>query len=607
MTTPATLYNIDTLTPFTSASSIAGIPISNTPPLNGQTLEYVAGSNVLQFVSPGTSLASPWTRVPDATTADEQIVYNPVFPTAATDNLVAGPQTTEAAGTQLFFINNAAGGQGSFRAGSVTGTQWIAANRGVDSFAAGLNNTASGPECAVVGGSSNVASGVTGSAFIGAGTSNICSGNNAFIGAGSSNVATSVNGAVCGGLSNTASGADSFVGCGISNSAVGAQSVVCGGGSNVAPLTGNTANAIASGILCGLTNTIAVAGAESVIVGGISNTVNAGTAAIVGGTNNIVAGTGTSAFIGGGTFNTASGALAVVVGGGGTTTVLANQATGSAAFVGAGTVNLASGTNAVVAGGNNNTAGGNSAWAGGNFASASHNNSFVWGDGTSTALNPTADAATNQFVVSCAGGSNFYTTARPGVVGPSLVAASIDWVASSAREIKENIIEADHEDILRRVVDLPVYMYNIIGTAAADKSIGPIAQEWNERFETRKHAHGISNADMRGVSLCAIKALAARNAALAKSNGALAARLDALELKHAQADGETTKRSLQAAPKRSSPEDQSSRGWSDAATARLKPVDDDPIRSLEHSHSSGDSDDTKRSPPDLRRTPHPRC
>jgi hypothetical protein len=543
-TTTPTVFNIDAFTPFASASSIGGIPISNVPPsADGQVLQFNQSLNMLQFATP-TSLSSPWTRIPDATTTQEELVYNSIFPTTPTDNLVAGPQTTEGPGTQLFFINNATGGQGSFRAGSVTGAQWTLANRGVDSFAGGLNNTSAAAEGFVGAGSTNTIAAAAAQSFIGAGQANTANGiasaivagggvsplgnttattgTAAFIGAGQGNAASGPNSVICGGggaspLGN-ATGAlatSAFVGAGQFNSASGPLSAIVagGGGTSLVPLTNSTA-----------------VGATGAFIGaGTLNSVTGATSAIVAGSNNIAS--GTSAFIGGGTFNAASGNLSVVCGGGGTNLLLANQAEAATSVISGGSSNVTKGINSMIPGGNNNLTVGNSSLAAGNFANATFNNSFVWGDGTSTLTNPTVDTAANQFIVSCAGGSFFYTTARPGVVGPSLAFNSADWITSSDRAIKENIVDVDADDILQRVIALPIYTYNMIGSDPSARCIGPVAQEWNAQFVSSKNPLGIDNADQRGVALAAIKALAAKSAAIEARHDALAHRIELLELK----------------------------------------------------------------------------
>jgi fibronectin-binding autotransporter adhesin len=243
------------------------------------------GSGILSW----TSAASPWSRIADATTSENQIVYNMSYPTAATDNWLAGPQTTEGAGTRAMMINSSSdSGTGSFRAGTVNGTQWNQANRGAQSVAFGLNNTASGAQSGVLSGSGNTAGGAQ------------C----VVVGGATNSVATA------------ASGSAILAGTGNSITTVNATySIICGGSSN------------------------AVTGAQAAVIGGVTNTITNGTNSFIGGGNGNEI-TGAGCFIGAGDGNEITGSLTVnaTIGGG-----QGNSASASNACVPGGLSNTASG------------------------------------------------------------------------------------------------------------------------------------------------------------------------------------------------------------------------------------------------------------------------
>jgi ethanolamine utilization microcompartment shell protein EutS len=252
------------------------------------------GSGGLSWAAAAAS--SPWSRIVDATTSENEIVYNTGLPTAATDNWLAGPQTTEGASTRAMMINSSTdSGTGSFRAGTVNGTQWNQSNRGAQSVAFGLNNTASGAQSGALSGSGNTAAGAQ-CVVIG--------------GATNSTAAATSGSAIIAGTGNqiTTSGAT--------------YAVICGGNGN------------------------AITGAQAAIIGGVDNTITGGTNSFIGGGNNNTT-VGAGCFIGAGDGNQVTGALTTnaTIGGGQSNTVSA-----SGACVPGGVSNTASGVNSFACG-----------------------------------------------------------------------------------------------------------------------------------------------------------------------------------------------------------------------------------------------------------------
>ncbi len=288
-------------------------------------------------------------------------------------------------------------------------------NTGTNAFVAGINNTASGNEAAVGGGTGNNAFGYLGTiaggyfnqaggtgAFVGGGSSNIASGLfNSFIGGGYANQSSGQDAAISGGQLNIASGLRSFVGGGSLNKAHGDYSVVSGGGGPAAA-DSNAASGDWSGIHGGTGNT--ASGLRAAIGGGYHNTSSASDATVGGGFINTASGPG--ATVAGGGYNTASGFDAAVGGGD------SHLASGNFSAVAGGWKDTASGFNSTVPGGFGNKASGNYSFAAGRRAKAGHLGSFVWADSSTDA--DFASTGNNQFVIRAAGGVGIGTASPAG-------------------------------------------------------------------------------------------------------------------------------------------------------------------------------------------------
>jgi hypothetical protein len=171
----------------------------------------------------------------------------------------------------------------------------------------------------------------------------------------------------------------------------------------------------------------------------------------------------------------------------------------SPATVGGGQNNTASGDYSTVPGGSRNTAGGAGSFAAGRSATASHDGSFVWGDGTQAA-NSTAD---NRFEVLAAGGVVFYSGA-----GSVSFTGGGAWNFSSDRNLKENFSPVDPRTVLERVSEMPITRWNMKKQAASQTHIGPVAQDFHAAFGLNggDDTH-INGADETGVALAAIQGL----------------------------------------------------------------------------------------------------
>lgn len=429
----------------------------------------------------------------------------------------------------------------------------------------GEGNVAGGYDSAIGGGYRNVASfdwasiGGGGlnkagrfASVVGGGVNNVSSFDYSTVGGGANNIASAASSVVSGGYSNTASATDSFVGGGYLNVAS-AQRAVIGGG------TANGASGDYSVIAGGQNNQITGAGDQSVIGGGVSNSVTANLATIAGGQHNVAGFTG--ATIGGGGQNTASGLSSLISGGysntasatdatvgggywnaataqratvsGGTANTAngqyasvgggqINHASGDNAAIGGGSGNTASGIGSVVAGGISNTASGDYAFAAGYRAKASQDGAFVWADDSPFDF---GTSLSNTFRVRSTNGVRFVVAidnTGATTVSCLLNDSTAGWSCSSDRNVKENFSAVDSQDILRRLSQMPISRWNIIGTDPNVKHVGPTAQDFAAAFNLGNDDKLIGSVDAQGVALAAIQGLY-------QQNRTLQARVDALE------------------------------------------------------------------------------
>jgi hypothetical protein len=256
--------------------------------------------------------------------------------------------------SRMFYDGTTATGQGAFRAGTATTTQWDVANRGADSVALGRDGTASGDRSAVVGGINNTVDGTDSGIFAGSGnfigdpspSSTIVASTGSTIttnvGTSGNLVAAATTATISGGsnqccilASNTAafsalnqcaviahSGLTSFTGS--------LNSAVVGG-------EGATINTLRGAVIAGRNNNLGSGASNGAILGGDGNTVssNAGNAVAVGGNGNTIGAFGQisdNSTVVGGTSNTVRGARNTSVAG--TTNTVTNSAADAGIFAG---------------------------------------------------------------------------------------------------------------------------------------------------------------------------------------------------------------------------------------------------------------------------------
>ena len=77
----------------------------------------------------------------------------------------------------------------------------------------------------------------------------------------------------------------------------------------------------------------------------------------------------------------------------------------------------------------------------------------------------------------------------------------------SSREIKNNFVELDHNDILNKIDQLSITQWSYKKDQGKIKHIGPVAEDFYKAFRLGETDKGISSVDTAGVALAAIKAL----------------------------------------------------------------------------------------------------
>jgi hypothetical protein len=83
-------------------------------------------------------------------------------------------------------------------------------------------------------------------------------------------------------------------------------------------------------------------------------------------------------------------------------------------------------------------------------------------------------------------------------------------MAESDRNIKENFVAVDEQEILNKVANLPIEMWNYTDRDHGVRHIGPMAQDFMKAFNVGDSDRHIHMVDANGVNMAAIKALNAK-------------------------------------------------------------------------------------------------
>ena len=157
-------------------------------------------------------------------------------------------------------------------------------------------------------------------------------------------------------------------------------------------------------------------------------------------------------------------------------------------------------------------------------SSSTHSGAMVLSDyGSSGADSWGYDTFTARFM----GGYRLHTDSA-GNTGVQLSAGGSSWGTISDRNAKENFIEIDPEEHLKKIAKLPVFKWNYIGKS--EWHMGPMAQDFKYIFKLGDNNDKmITTQEMEGVTIVAVKALEARTRKLAQENEDLKKRIERLE------------------------------------------------------------------------------
>lgn len=139
--------------------------------------------------------------------------------------------------------------------------------------------------------------------------------------------------------------------------------------------------------------------------------------------------------------------------------------------------------------------------------------SFIWGDGSTNT--EASNTANNQFMVRAAGGVRLRTNATL-TTGCDLPPGSGVFSCTSDRNTKRDFAPMDAEDVLLRVSLLPVQRWRYAGEPGHVQHVGPTAQDFRAAFGLGVDDVTIGLADIDGINMLAIQALAERTDALAE-------------------------------------------------------------------------------------------
>ena len=104
------------------------------------------------------------------------------------------------------------------------------------------------------------------------------------------------------------------------------------------------------------------------------------------------------------------------------------------------------------------------------------------------------------------------------------------WNSLSDKTKKENYTTVNKQEILEKLVAMPIEEWNYKSQDESIRHIGPYAQDFNEAYGLGDEKLTISTIDTDGIALVAAQALAERNKRLEKKVNALEKRLIKLEL-----------------------------------------------------------------------------
>ena len=103
-------------------------------------------------------------------------------------------------------------------------------------------------------------------------------------------------------------------------------------------------------------------------------------------------------------------------------------------------------------------------------------------------------------------GSYFYTSEDLST-GSYLAPGSGSWTSVSDRAAKENLDLVDKQEVLRKLVAIPVTTWNYKAEGPSIRHMGPMAQDLHAAFGLGDSDKSITSIDADGVTLAAIQGL----------------------------------------------------------------------------------------------------
>jgi trimeric autotransporter adhesin len=149
-----------------------------------------------------------------------------------------------------------------------------------------------------------------------------------------------------------------------------------------------------------------------------------------------------------------------------------------------------------------------------------HTGTMAMGDESTT--DSVRNQADNEFRIRYNGGirlrvstaANGNTPGAGGNVGCDLTVAVPSWTCASSRTLKEDFQPVDAEDVLKRIVNVPVTTWTMIGGDPAVRHLGPVAEDFYAAFPLGLGETTIGMGDIDGVNLVAIQGLERRTTQL---------------------------------------------------------------------------------------------
>ena len=141
----------------------------------------------------------------------------------------------------------------------------------------------------------------------------------------------------------------------------------------------------------------------------------------------------------------------------------------------------------------------------GSYANANNKNGVILFADASGTADLTADN-NNEFKVRAAGGTTIYSNSQM-TSGVTLSAGGGAWLMISDSSAKRNIRNVNTEEILDKVMKLPIKQWNYKSQAQEIEHIGPMAQDFYSIFNIGENDLTISTIDPSGVALAAIQEL----------------------------------------------------------------------------------------------------